>query len=147
MSQKSKPKNINPYHTWKGEKRTSNPTFRSGFEKKIWEEAEGPITHEPDSVDIRYTTTSRYIPDFQLPNGILIETKGYFPPRDRSKMLKVKKQNPKLDIRFVFQRPNNKITKSKNSIMYWEWAERHGFKWADGHIPLKWWKERKRKQK
>lgn len=126
---------------------TCKPSFRSGFEKKVYEEAQGPLEYEPDDLVINYTVTARYIPDFELPNDIIVETKGYFPPRDRAKMLKVKKQNPELDIRFVFQKPDNRLTKSKRSITYWQWAERHGFPWAEGSIPLKWWKEKKRKNR
>lgn len=121
--------------------------FRSGFEKKIYDEAvrqRKKMVYEPQEPRIMYNIPFRYIPDFILPNGIIIEAKGWLRPRDRTKMRKVREQNPDLDIRFVFQRANTKVGKSKNSEQYWQWAERLGFQWAETHIPLAWWKEKKR---
>jgi hypothetical protein len=119
--------------------------FRSKFEKTVYEAI--PKRHkrrteyEPNDTSIHYTLPKRYIPDFVLPNGIHVECKGYFQSGDRTKMLRVGKENPHLDIRFVFQRANNRLTKSKNSMMYWEWAEKHGFDWAEGKIPERWFNE------
>ena len=121
--------------------RKKKPKFRSGFEESVYDNRAGKLDYEPDSPVVRYVVPSRYIPDFKLPNGILLECKGYFDSRARSKMLRVRKDNPNLDIRFVFQRANNRLTKSKNSLTYWQWAERHGFPWAEGRIPDEWWKE------
>ena len=116
--------------------------FRSKFEKRIWENASGRIkglVYEPKSPVISYHTTARYIPDFDLGNGVYVESKGYFNNRDRGKMLRVKKQNPTLDIRMLFQRASNRITKSPNSLTYGEWADKHGFPWEEGeHIPEEW---------
>ena len=50
-----------------------------------------------------------YNPDFKLPNGIFVETKGRFVAADRKKHLLVKQQNPELDIRFVFTSSKNKM--------------------------------------
>lgn len=121
--------------------------FRSKYEKRVWESVptkfKRRVDYEPQSPRICYNTPSQYIPDFRLPNGILVECKGYFDSRARGKMLRVKKQNTELDIRFLFQRANNRITKSPNSLMYWQWAERHGFKWAEGDsIPEEWYSEK-----
>jgi hypothetical protein len=117
--------------------------FRSKFEKRVWENrGERKLDYEPQKPVISYNTPARYIPDFRLSNGIFIEAKGYFDSRSRGKMLRVKKQNPSLDIRFLFQRANNRITKSTNSMMYWQWAEKHGFLWAEGEmIPEEWYNE------
>jgi hypothetical protein len=119
--------------------------FRSGFEKRIYENAKKSkkkLEYEPNHPRIGYVIPYRYIPDFVLPNGIFVEAKGYLRPRDRTKMRKVREQNPNLDIRFLFQTANQRLTKSKNSEMYWQWAERLGFKWSEGeHIPDEWWSE------
>jgi len=120
--------------------------FRSGYEKRIYENIadnqRGFVDYEPQTPVITYTTSSRYIPDLRLPGDIFVECKGYFDARARAKMLAVKKQNPKLDIRMLFQRANNRLTKSPNSLMYWQWAEKHGFPWAEGEtIPEEWWDE------
>jgi 3-deoxy-D-manno-octulosonic acid (KDO) 8-phosphate synthase len=53
-------------------------------------------------------------------------------------MKAVKKANPDLDIRFVFQAPFNKINK-KSKTTYAAWAEKNGFQWAAYHsIPVEW---------
>lgn len=120
------------------------PKFRSKYEKRVWQNADKrrAIDYEPQDAALHYNTPARYIPDFRLGNGILVECKGYLGPRDRRKMLLVKKQNPKADIRFLFQRANNRLTKSPNSMMYWQWAEKHGFPWAEGEkIPKEWFDE------
>lgn len=117
--------------------------FRSKFEKHVYEAAgRRKLDYEPSDSKILYTQTKRYIPDFVLPNGIVVEAKGYFTSKDRTKMLNVAKNNKHLDIRLVFQRANNRLTKSPNSLTYWQWAEKHGFPWAEGEIPEKWWKEK-----
>ena len=115
--------------------------FRSKFEKAIYEHCEKhkrTVEYEPTCPVVRYTTTATYLPDFKLPNGVLIECKGYFSPRDRRKMLQVARDNPDLDIRFVFQRANNRLTKSPNSMTYWQWCEKHSFMWSEGYIPEEW---------
>ena len=56
--------------------------------------------------DLAYRT---YTPDFVLNNGIIIETKGMFTAADRRKHLAIKKQHPKLDIRFVFENSKRKL--------------------------------------
>ena len=117
--------------------------FRSKFEKRVWgnvpEEVKGRVDYESKSSSVRYNTPATYTPDFDLGNGVYVECKGYFDSRARGKMARVKKQHPDRDIRFLFQRANNRITKSKNSMMYWQWAEKHGFPWAEGDvIPEDW---------
>lgn len=124
------------------------PPFRSKFEEHIWDIAlknKKKLEYEPKAPKIRYNIPYFYLPDYRLPNGIYIEAKGYLRPRDRTKMRKVKEQNPDLDIRFVFQNARQRLTKSKNSEMYWQWAERLGYRWSEGTIPLEWWREKKRK--
>lgn len=121
--------------------------YRSSYEKRVHENVDGrrTVDYEPPDAALNYNRPATYIPDFRLANGILVEAKGYFKPADRTKMLLVKKQNPQADIRFLFQRANNKLTKAKNSIAYWQWAERHGFEWAEGErIPDAWFKEKRK---
>lgn len=81
---------------------------------------------------------SRYTPDFVLPhNGIIIETKGRFVSKDRTKHKQVQQQFPDLDIRFVFSNPNTRIGK-KSTTTYADWCNRFGFKWAAVSIPQEW---------
>ena len=81
--------------------------------------------------------TSRYTPDFNLDNGIIIETKGRFLTADRQKQLLVKQQHPDLDIRFIFSRSAQRISK-KSKTTYAMWCEKNGFRYADVTIPHAW---------
>lgn len=120
------------------------PEFRSNFEQTIWQAARRnrrQLKHEPFFID--YILKGSYLPDFILPNGIIIEAKGYLDAACCRKMKAVKASNPELDIRFVFQHANGKRNK-RAKLKNWEWAEKHGFPWAEGTIPLEWWKEKKK---
>lgn len=81
-----------------------------------------------------------YTPDFILPNGIIIEAKGYFTGSDRKKHILIQNQHPELDIRFVFDDAHKHIS-SKKLTTYAEWCDKHGFKWAHKSIPDKWLRE------
>lgn len=87
-------------------------------------------------------TQHRYTPDFPLPNGVIVETKGRFVAADRAKHLLVKAQRPDLDIRFVFSNSKAKLYKG-SPTSYAAWCEKHGFKYADKLIPEAWLKENK----
>lgn len=112
--------------------------FRSGLEERIAKSLDTqniPFLYEAKG--FTYTLASRYTPDFFLPNGIILEVKGFFKPSDRRKMLAVKEQHPDLDIRFVFQR-NNTLTKNSKTT-YGAWCDKHGFPWCIyPHIPPDW---------
>lgn len=123
--------------------RTSDPAalgFRSGLEERLAEELRlQGIPFEFEGVVVEYVKRpATYTPDFLiLANGILVESKGYFLAEDRTKHLLVKEQNPDLDIRFVFARARNPISKGSRTT-YAAWADKHGFKWAEGSIPREW---------
>jgi len=85
-----------------------------------------------------YIIESVYTPDFILPNGVVVETKGHFKSDDRRKMLAVQAQHPDLDIRLCFQNATDKISRAKRSMTYGQWATKHGFKWSSGCIPASW---------
>ncbi|WP_142850908.1 endodeoxyribonuclease [Telmatospirillum sp. J64-1] len=117
--------------------------YRSGLEEEIAAELEArgvPVRYEvPDTV-IPYTKParmSRYTPDFVLPNGIIIETKGRFVTADRQKHLLIKQQHPDLDIRFVFSNSRQRISKQSKTT-YADWCLKHGFLFADRTIPEEW---------
>ena len=88
--------------------------------------------------DLSYRT---YTPDFILNNGIIIETKGRFLAIDRRKHLAIKRQHPKLDIRFVFTNSRNKLRKGAKSS-YGQWCDKYGFRYYDRIIPEDWLKEK-----
>lgn len=95
-----------------------------------------PFGYEKQALLYRIEAT--YTPDFCLPNGVVVETKGHFPPEDRRKMLAVKAQHPELDIRLCFQNADVRLSRAPRALTYWQWAERHGFLWCQGHIPTTW---------
>ena len=107
--------------------------FRSGLEEQIAAELdEIGVAFAFESERIGYTVPSRkafYTPDFILPNGIVIETKGRFVTADRQKHLMIKAQHPDLDLRFIFTNPNARISKQSRTT-YADWCERKGFKYA-----------------
>jgi len=113
--------------------------FRSGLEEKVSDLLlELGVKYEYESTKVPYVLQCNYTPDFLLPNGVFLETKGRLTDEDRRKMKAVKKSNPDLDIRFVFQAPFNKIYKGSKTT-YAKWAEKHGFPWCAFHsIPLEW---------
>ena len=113
--------------------------FRSKLEEDIANLLEGlGVSYEYESSKVSYSIQHHYIPDFVLPNYTYLEAKGYWSPSDRRKVLAVKKQNPELDLRMVFQSPYNKISK-KSKTTYAMWCEKHDIPWTSYHdIPLDW---------
>lgn len=91
-----------------------------------------------ESLPLPYTISAVYTPDFVLPNGVIVETKGLFDSDDRRKMAAVKAQHPDLDIRLCFMKADVKLSRAPRSLTYWQWAERHGFLWCEGNIPTTW---------
>ena len=120
--------------------RTHPPSkYRSKFEAGIAASLDKrSVSFSYESLVLDYTWEGRYKPDFILPNGVIVETKGFFSPTDRRKMLCVKEQHPHLDIRLCFQNAKDKISRAKRSITYGQWATRNGFKWSNGTIPDDW---------
>jgi len=124
---------------------------RSGYEERIKKDLDARgITYGYESIKMQYTkvcckhcggaaVTSTYTPDFvfdaTLPN--VVESKGFFNSSDRTKMLAVKRDNPKACIRIIFQR--NDRLKAGVEKRYGDWADQHGFEWASGEsIPDRW---------
>jgi hypothetical protein len=117
--------------------------YRSGLEVKLQEyfkEIGVDAKYESFKIDWEDIRYRKYTPDFLLPNGIIIETKGLFTAEDRRKHLLVKKQNPVLDIRFVFESSKRRISKVSKTT-YAMWCEKHGFLYADKLVPEDWLRE------
>ena len=125
---------------------SSSNNYRSGFEHFIANQlTRMGIKFSYESFRVKYIKPiqpTTYTPDFILPNGILIETKGLFTGRDRKKHVWIREQHPELDIRFVFQRAANRLSNNSKTT-YGDWATKNGFKWADKTIPVKWINEKK----
>lgn len=122
--------------------------YRSGLEATVQADLEeASIDAEYESIKIEWEDLCyrRYTPDFLLPNGIIIETKGLFTAEDRRKHTLVKKQHPSLDIRFVFSSSKRKLSKQSKTT-YAEWCTKQGFLYADKKIPEDWLVEKSKKE-
>ena len=115
--------------------------WRSGFELNINEYLKQKgIEGEYEKHVIKYIipeSNHKYTPDFKLPNGIFIESKGRFMLDDQKKHILIRAQHPDLDIRFVFQNSKAKIRKGSKTT-YADWCAKHGFMFADKMIPDAW---------
>jgi hypothetical protein len=115
--------------------------YRSGLEEKVAEQLSAAgLSVQYEAVKIKYVKPQKkslYTPDFVLPNGIVIETKGRFLTADRQKHKFIKDQYPDIDIRFVFSRASSRLTKTSQTS-YANWCEQYGFQWADKLIPKAW---------
>lgn len=114
--------------------------YRSGLEDRVSQQLKKlsvPVKYEELKIKYEVHDFRTYTPDFELPNGIIIETKGRFVLDDRKKHLLIKKQHPDLDIRFVFSNSNAKINKGSKTT-YGMWCDKNGFLYADKLIPEEW---------
>ena len=117
--------------------------FRSGLEEKVSNQLSSlgvEFSYEDKANTIAYTSPAEkhtYKPDFKLPNGVIVETKGIFDLPDRKKHLLIKEQHPGLDIRFVFDRSKTPIYKGSPTT-YADWCRKNGFQFADKLIPQEW---------
>ena len=117
---------------------TSNK-YRSKFEASIAANLHAKnVSFSYESIKLDYTLEGTYVPDIIFQNGVVVEIKGWFSAASRRKMVAVKTQHPDLDIRLCFQNANEKINRKKNSMRYYEWADRNGFKWCHKQIPPDW---------
>jgi hypothetical protein len=120
--------------------------WRSGLEEKIAAslEARG-ADFSYESLKITWVPSAKprtYTPDFVIKTKtgkvIIVESKGRWVTQDRMKMKAVIEQHPDLDIRFVFQNPNQRISKgSKTTYAVW-CQEKLGSRWAKQDVPSEW---------
>jgi hypothetical protein len=114
--------------------------YRSGLEVKVQEHLKENGVHakyEHIKIEWEDLMYRKYTPDFLLPNGVIVETKGLFTAQDRRKHLLIKQQHPMLDVRFVFERADRKLSKVSKST-YASWCEKNGFQYAVKYVPLAW---------
>jgi len=76
----------------------------------------------------------KYTVDFSVTNKhgttTHFEYKGKLDAASRKKLRAIKHSNPDMDLRLVFEKPNNKLYAGAK-MCYWEWAVRNGFRWYD----------------
>jgi len=125
--------------------------YKSGLEKTVADQIKKRglrVKYEDPSSRISFTqpaTDRTYTPDFVLPNGIVVETKGRFTLEDRKKHLWIQEQTD-FDIRFVFSNSRAKIRKGSKTS-YADWCDKHGFVYADKLIPEDWFNETRSKKR
>lgn len=121
--------------------------WRSGLEEDIADtlRAKGvSFTYEETKIKyIQPASEHQYTADFELENGIIIESKGRFLVADRKKHLLIKRQQPHLDIRFIFSNSKQKLNKGSRTS-YADWCNKNGFLYSDKEIPDSWINERRR---
>ena len=131
------------------QRRHNKRLYRSGLEQEaaaFLKTRQKKVEYEKIKIeweDLRYRT---YTPDFELDNGIIIETKGIFNAADRRKHIEIQRQHPKLDIRFVFSNAKARLYKGAKS-RYCDWCEQKNFKWAHRVIPEGWLLEKGKRMK
>ena len=113
--------------------------FKSGLEEKVSDLlCQLGVDYEYESISYIYTIQHHYTPDFVLPNGVCLETKGFWRPEDRRKIRQVIADNPDIDLRMVFQDPYKRISK-RSKTTYAKWCERYQILWCAAHcIPVDW---------
>lgn len=117
--------------------------YRSGLEDTISDTLKSlniTFTYEQDKISyVVPESKHKYTPDFRLPNGTYIETKGRWTAQDRKKHMLLKEQHPEIVIRFIFSNPNEKISKRSNTS-YADICRKYGWEfigWRDP-IPTDW---------
>jgi hypothetical protein len=117
--------------------------YKSGLEDNIADQLKAlgkPVNYETRTIKWDDHMLRSYTPDFNLDNGIIIESKGRFTASDRRKHVEIQKQYPELDIRFVFtnSRSYYSAKTTANRKTYGDWCDANGFKYADKLIPQEW---------
>ena len=138
----------NHWHTAGSKKRQAayKYGYKSGLELTVAEQIKSndyEVNYETET--LQYTvpeTKHKYTPDFVFTkrDGTLmyIETKGRWTATDRKKMKHVLQSNPNIDLRLVFQNPNQKISKASKTT-YEMFANKLGIsKVAKKEIPTEW---------
>jgi len=123
--------------------------YKSGLELTVSEQiksTEYDLKYETETLNyIVPERKAKYTPDFVFTkkNGefMFIETKGRWTTVDRTKMKHVLTSNPGIDIRMVFQNPNQKLAKTSPTT-YEAFAKKLGIQHvAKKDIPSEWLEE------
>ena len=121
-------------------KKTKTSKYRSLLEERVaFDLNKRGIEFQYEHERIPYVVERRYLPDFQLPNGIYIEAKGWFRDEDCRKMRLLKAQYPDKEFRFLFQNLNTKVQSKRFTNQ--QWAEKYNFAYCEGRVPDAWLKE------
>ena len=120
-------------------------TFRSGLEQRIADNlAKRKCEYEYEPMSVAYFVEYKYKPDFVLPNGVIVEAKGYFRYKEQRMHRSIKEQHPELDIRFVFSNVNSRVQGSRLTCA--NWCKKHNFLYSEEIVPHEWTKDVKKKR-
>ena len=75
------------------------------------------VRYEEDKINYTWLEYKTYIPDFILPNGIILEVKGRFVLEDRKKHLFIQEQKPDLGS-LRNPKPNLNLLNKKSVFIY-----------------------------
>ena len=123
--------------------------YKSGLEHTVAEWIKTtPYDLKYETETINYIVPERkakYTPDFvfvkRTGQFMYIETKGRWTTIDRTKMKNILQSNPGVDIRMVFQNPNQRLSKTSKTT-YAEYALKLGIQHvAKTNIPIEWLEE------
>jgi hypothetical protein len=123
--------------------------YKSGLEHVVAEAIKStPYDLKYETEIINYVVPERkakYTPDFVFTKRtgqlMFVETKGRWTTADRTKMKHVLASNPGIDIRMVFQNPNQRLSKTSKTT-YAEYALKLGIRHvAKKDIPSEWLEE------
>ena len=105
-------------------------SYRSGFEADIAQTLRNlKVDFKYESLDIPYQIPKTYKPDFELPNGVLVEAKGFFRAGDTQKYKAIKNcLPPDKTLVFILMKPNQKVRKGTQITMA-DWCTKEGFLW------------------
>lgn len=87
-----------------------------------------------------YTTCVDFYVQKKDETYMCIEAKGYFRKGETKKYKYLRLAEPDLDFRFIFEDADKPVRKGAK-LNHGQWAEKHGYKWADKEFPKEWLKE------
>lgn len=145
MTQTSKHKKFGGVRNSKVRQNAIKNGWRSGLEETLAADLKSKgIDYEYEQHVLKFEVPSRiarYTPDFYIKTKsgktIIVESKGQFKVANRQSMILVKKQHPDIDLRFVFSRSEDTISKTSKTT-YAMWCDKHGFLYADRTVPEGW---------
>lgn len=105
--------------------------YRSKFEARVGATLRGSrAKYEPFRIAYEIPArVAKYLPDFVLPDGTIIEAKGKWDAGDRKKHKLLKAQHPDKRIIVVLMNPNNKLRKGSKTT-YAQWADANNIEWC-----------------
>ena len=103
--------------------------FKSKFEK-TFNDQYGKSLKGYETTCFTYVLTHTYTPDWKVSETVFLETKGRWLSSDRTKIVKVLAQNPRLKLAMVFMKADTPINKGSTTT-YADYCDKKGITWFD----------------